>query len=196
MIGLEYILNIYDIQHQDLAEKLGIRKQNINLWIKGKQNVSKKYLPTLSEMFGVDEEYFQKELDDIDKLIIQKEKLKRELKPEIIGYNEQLMFGDNTDLVQKPIYNTKVVNDIELEIEKAKIVGDFREAVSNIHNDIELQMFDQIALLLKEHKNERILEYTIDAVSHYYNVLPDWVGGPESDEFVYEFLELAHKHDE
>lgn len=195
MIGLEYILNLYGIQHQDLAEKIGIKKQNINLWIKGKQNVSKKYLPMLSEMFGVDEEYFQKELNDIDKLIIQKEKLKRELKPEIIRYDQQLMIGDNADIIEKPIYNTDVINDIELEIEKAKIIGDFRDAISTINNNIELQMFNQIALLLKEHNDKPILGYTIDAVSHYYNVLPEWVGEPESDEFVEAFLELADKYD-
>jgi len=34
-------------------------------------------------------------------------------------------------------------------------------------------------------------QYTIDALSHFYNVLPDWVGETESDEFVEEFLELA-----
>ena len=47
------------MQHMELAERLGIRKQNINLWIKGKQNVPKKYLPTLKEIFGVEEEYYQ-----------------------------------------------------------------------------------------------------------------------------------------
>ena len=35
MIGLEYILKVSDIQQKDLAEELGIKKQNINLWIKG-----------------------------------------------------------------------------------------------------------------------------------------------------------------
>lgn len=195
MIGLEYILNLYSIQHQELAEKLGIKKQNINLWIKGKQNISKKYLPILSEMFDVDENYFQKELNDIDKLIIQKEKLKRELKPEIVRYDQQLMIGDNADIIEKPIYNTAEINDIELEIEKAKIIGYFRDVVSNINNNAELLMFNQIALLLKEHKDKTILRYTIDAVSHYYNVLPEWVGEPESDEFVDEFIEIVQKYD-
>lgn len=195
MIGLEYILKLYGIQHQDLAEKLGIKKQNINLWIKEKQSVSKKYLPILSEIFSISEEYFQKELSDIDKLIIQKEKLKRELKPEIIGYDQQLIIGDNGDIVQKPIYNTDVIKDMELEIEKAKIIGDFRDVVSNIDNDVQLLMFNQIALLLKEHKYETILRYTIDAVSRYYNVLPDWVGEAESDEFIEEFMDLVERYD-
>lgn len=34
LIGLEYILELYGMQQIELAEKLGIKKQNINLWIK------------------------------------------------------------------------------------------------------------------------------------------------------------------
>lgn len=80
MKGLEYILYIYDTQHQSLADKFGIRKQNINKWVKGKQSIPKKYLPELEKIFEIPEEYFQKELTDIDKLFIQDMKLKNELK--------------------------------------------------------------------------------------------------------------------
>lgn len=41
MIGLEYILQITNIQHQELSELLGIKKQNINLWLQKKQKISK-----------------------------------------------------------------------------------------------------------------------------------------------------------
>ena len=37
LIGLEFILELYGMQQIELAEKLGIKKQNINLWIKRKQ---------------------------------------------------------------------------------------------------------------------------------------------------------------
>ena len=67
MIGLEYILEVYGMQQADLAEQLGIKPQNITLWFRGKQNISKKYLPVLSEKFNIPIEYFQKELTDIDK---------------------------------------------------------------------------------------------------------------------------------
>ena len=83
MIGLEYILNLYNLQHIELAEKLGIKKQNINMWVKGRQNIPKKYLPVLEELFGIDQSYFGHELSEIDQLEIQKEKLKRDLKPVI-----------------------------------------------------------------------------------------------------------------
>lgn len=195
MIGLEYILHLYDMQHQELADKLNIKKQNINLWIKGKQNVSKKYLPTLSEMFGVDENFFQKELNEIDKLIIQKEKLKRELKPEIISYDTYLKIGENADLFGMPIYNKDIINDIEFEIKKTKVVEDIRDVISNIHDDVKLQMFEQIALLLRNYGKESIFKYSIDAVSHYYNVLPEWVSsGYDSNDFEKEFLKLAQKY--
>jgi transcriptional regulator with XRE-family HTH domain len=83
MRGLEYILYIYDEQHQSLADKFGIRKQNINKWIKGKQNIPKKYLPELVKIFGIPEEYFEKELTDLDKIIIQHAKLQKELNESI-----------------------------------------------------------------------------------------------------------------
>lgn len=42
------------MQHVELAEKLGIKKQNINMWIKGKQNIPQKYLPVLEDLFGLE----------------------------------------------------------------------------------------------------------------------------------------------
>lgn len=94
MIGLEYILNLYNMQHQELAKKLGIKKQNINLWIKGKQNVSKKYLPVLSKIFNIPEKYFQKELDEIDKMEIQNIKLNSELKNSEYEYEDTITDPD------------------------------------------------------------------------------------------------------
>lgn len=196
MIGLEYICNLYNIQYKEIAEMLGISKQTINSWVTGRRKIPKKYLPNLSNKFDIPEEYFQKEINDVDKLVIQKLKLEKELKPSIVSYDIQLMIGKDADLVEKPIYNAEEMNEIELEIEKAKIIKDFETVVSNVNNNIELQMYNQIVLLLKEYGNKRILGYTIDAVSHYYDVLPYWVGEPESEEFVEEFLKFAQKYDE
>ncbi|MEA4989188.1 MAG: helix-turn-helix transcriptional regulator [Anaerovorax sp.] len=194
MIGLEYILQLYGMQHQELAEKLGIRKQNINLWVKEKQNISKKHLPALTEMFGVDESYFQKELTDVDKLVVQKEKLSRELKPEVVGYQMQLMIGENADLTQVPIYNNEVINGIEIEISKAKVIDDFREVVSTAIYDYEVNTFEQLNMLFKEYGDKPLIRDTIDALSYYFNVLPDWVGEAESEEFVADFIKLVERY--
>ena len=116
MIGLEYILNLYNMQHVELADKLGIKKQNINMWIKGKQNIPKKYLPILEEIFSIDKKYFTKELDEIDQLEIQKEKLKMDLKPVIKKQEQQFMIGEINDMVEVPIYDKEEINTIERDI--------------------------------------------------------------------------------
>ena len=80
MIGLEYILALYNINHSKLAEELGIKRQNINQWTSGKSKIPKKYIPILSEKFdNIPEEYFQKEIADIDKIKIQRIKLDNEI---------------------------------------------------------------------------------------------------------------------
>lgn len=80
MIGFEYILSLYGVSQIELAKEFHITKQNINKWIKIKRKIPNKYLPILSERFKIPEEYFQKELDTIDKLKIQTIKLKNEIK--------------------------------------------------------------------------------------------------------------------
>lgn len=183
------------MEHQYLAEKLGIKKQNINLWIKGKQKIPKKHLPILSDIFGIEEEYFQKDLDDIDKLIIQKEKLRRELNPQVVSYNQDLKIGYDADIIEKPIYDKEEFNKINEEIEKAKLISDFRDIIASESDPNVINLFSQLSLLLKYHKKDSIFEYTLDALSHYYNILPEWVGEPESDNFVEEFLKLAARYD-
>lgn len=61
------------------TNNIGIKKQNINMWVKRKQNIPKKYLPILKEIFGLDQAYFSKYLTEIEKLEIQKEKLKKSI---------------------------------------------------------------------------------------------------------------------
>jgi len=194
VIGLEYILNLYEVQHQELAEKLGIKKQNINLWIKGKQAISKRYLPILKEMFGIEEELFQKEVDEIDRLIIQKEKLKNEIHPVAGKFELKLSLDDEPDLIQIPIYSSEEMNEIEFEIEKEKLIKGFREIILQSKDNYELGSFEQIQKLYEKYNDDPILRYMIEAISHYFNVLPDWVGDPRSDEFVEEFIELANKY--
>lgn len=75
MIGLEYVLKLWDMQQDELAERLGIKKQNINYWVTGKRNIPKKHLPKLVEIFNIPQVFFQKELTDIEELQIHKIKI-------------------------------------------------------------------------------------------------------------------------
>jgi transcriptional regulator with XRE-family HTH domain len=78
MIGLEYICNLYNVKFAQLADELGISRQVINSWIKGRRKITKKYIPILAEKFKVEQLYFQKELSELDKLEIQKNKISNE----------------------------------------------------------------------------------------------------------------------
>lgn len=179
------------MQHMELADRLGIRKQNINLWIKGKQNIPKKYLPILVEIFGVEKEYFIKELSDVEKLEIQKEKLKQDLKPVIKNHEQQFLIGDVNDIVEVPVYDKEEINTIERNIEKAKLVSRFKQAMEIVDDHPNLDTFKLIIELVEKSQHEVILHKTIEALAHYFEVLPDWVStGPEQDEFESELFEV------
>jgi len=191
LIGLEYILELYGMQQIELAEKLGIKKQNINLWIKRKQKISKKHLPTLEQIFGIDAKYFSKELTDLDKLEIQKEKLKRDLQPIITKHEEQFLIGEENDLVEVPVYDKEELNQIEHAIEKAKLIEKFRNMLNRAEHQPYLDTFKLVLELLDKAQHEPVFHKTIEALAHYLEVLPDWVStGPEQDEFESELFEV------
>lgn len=195
MIGLEYILNLYNLQHIELAERLGIKKQNINMWVKGRQNIPKKYLPVLEELFGIDQSYFGRELSEIEQLEIQKEKLKRDLNPVIKKYEQQFSSGEINDLVEVPIYDQEEMNAIEREIEKAKLVSKFKTAMDIVDNNPYLETYKLIVELLEKVQQESVLHKTVEALAHYYEVLPDWVNSePEQAGFESEIFEVFDDH--
>lgn len=190
--GLEYILSLYQVQHIELAEKLGIKKQNINLWIKGKQNIPKKYLPVLEGLFGINRSYFTKELTDIDKLEIQKEKLKQDLKPIVERQKEEFRVDEESDyLVKVPVYDKEELNTIERAIEKAKLVERFKQVIDIIDENPYMDTYALIVELLEKAQHEAIFHKTIEALAHYLEVLPEWINSdPEQEKFEREIFEV------
>lgn len=193
MIGLEYILGLYNMQHIELAEHLGIKKQNINFWIKGKQGIPKKYLPILEELFNIDAAYFAKELDEIEKLAIQKEKLKRELQPIIKSHEEVL--GKGAVMGESLLYDKEEINTIERSIEKAKIIQRFKESLEVVDKHPFMDTYRILIELLEMAGTEIILHKTIQGLAHYLNVLPgDITTGDEQKEFEGALFEVLDDH--
>lgn len=191
MIGLEYILNLYNFPHIELADKLGIRKQNINLWVKGKQHIPKKYIPVLENLFGIRGEYFDKELTEIDRLEIQKEKLKKELEPVVMKYEKQFSVGEINDLVDIPICEREEVNSIERDIDKTKLLLRFKDSMDVVEKNPYMDTYKLMVELMEKAQHEGMLHRTIEALAHYYEVLPEWVSsGPEQVEYEDELFEL------
>ena len=194
MIGLEYILHLYEVPHMELADKLGIKKQNINLWIKGKQNIPKKYLPILSDMFHLDVAYFQKKLTDLDKLHIQKEKLEQELRPVKINKIEKFsIFEPDTLLTEKEVYDRPELNKLTAEIDQEMLVNKFRALVTNPLSNI-----DTVSLFLKlieDAPTEPLLHKTLEGLAHYLDVLPQEITTEEEqEEFEESLFEVFDDH--
>lgn len=191
MIGLEFILGLYNMQHVELADKLGIKKQNINMWIKQKQNIPKKYLPVLEELFSANREVFSRKLNDIEKLEIQKEKLKRDLKPVITKYEKRYKSGEINDVVNIPIYDKEEINQIERDIEKARLVTRFKESMDIVEDNPYMDTFKLMVTLAEKSQHESILHKTMEALAHYLEVLPDQINSDEEQtEFETEIFEI------
>ena len=184
------------MKHIELVDKLGIKKKNINLWIKGKQNIPKKYIPVLEELFNVKQEYFNKELTEIEKLEIQKEKLKRDLNPVIQDSYEKFLIGEEEGFKEIPIYDKKEINKIENDIEIAKIVTKLKDSMSVVENNPYMDTYKLFAELMEKSQHEPLVHKTIEALAHYFKVLPNWVSsGDEQDDFEEEILEVLANHD-
>lgn len=195
MIGLEYILILYNFPHIELADKLGIRKQNINFWVKGKQNIPKKYIPVLEEIFGIRGEYFDKELTEIDRLEIQKEKLKKELEPVVMQYEQQVSIDEVNDMVEIPIYDREEVNSIERDIDKIKLLMRFKVSMDVGEKNLYINTYKLVVELMEKAQHEVILHSTIEALAHYYQVLPNDVRNrPEQDEYEGELFKLFNDY--
>ncbi|MEG2936645.1 MAG: helix-turn-helix domain-containing protein [Clostridium sp.] len=191
MLGLEYILNLYNMQYIELAEKLGIKKQNINMWIKGKQKIPKKYYPTLEELFGVKAEYFGKEINEIDKLEIQKEKLKGELKPVITKYEEQFSLNDPDNLKKVPIYDNEEINAMDKAIDKTKVMSKLYDAINVVEDNPYMDTYKLLAEIMEKAQHEALVHKTIEALAHYFEVLPDYISSNDGqEEFEGELFEV------
>lgn len=145
----------------------------------------------MEQIFGIDAKYFSKELTDLDKLEIQKEKLKRDLQPIITKYEEQFLIGEENDLVEVPVYDKEELNQIEHDIEKAKLIEKFRNMLNRAEHQPYLDTFKLVLELLDMAQHEPVFHKTIEALAHYLEVLPDWMStGPEQDEFESELFEV------
>ena len=62
MIALEYIRRENNMSSVELAERLGVSNVFVSLIESGKKKLPNKYLSALSNIFGLDENVFQKEM--------------------------------------------------------------------------------------------------------------------------------------
>lgn len=156
--GLEYLLELASMSQLELSDKLNTSKQNLNMWIKGKQRIPKKYLPLLEEIFQVDQEYFEKDVTQLDKFKIQEIRLLKQT--------------NLTDFEKDKIY---------LEIAKQKlfenIKSTFSKDISTENDSLKaFQLIHMYKFLPEILKNEEIeigidkIIQILETMEHAYNI--------------------------
>lgn len=156
MIGLEFMLKNSNLSSTELAERLGIKKQNISRWFSGERNIPLKYIPILQDIFNIPEEYFQKELAEIDKFKLQRLKFEQDVK-EIENNTLQIDFHNlNTDI-------EKLINLLESfngKLLKVEVEAGFSSIAYYRDATIKFRQFEEnveILILDKERKSRMII---------------------------------------
>lgn len=207
MIGLEYILALYDMPHTDLAKKLNISRQNINQWIKGKNKIPKKHLPSLSKIFNIPEEYFQKELNDIDKLKIQKKKIESEMVE--FEYEDTIIDGNTGEeitITQTYLDSEEqfYLEHISYEIDEKELYAKIKGTLDKCFRDDEGSMDDGLCdawtlledfqkftdIMNKESINKNTIRKILRAIKLAYGK------GFDSDEFVKKIMEAIKEEED
>ncbi|WP_310551903.1 helix-turn-helix domain-containing protein [Paenibacillus glufosinatiresistens] len=77
MIGLEYIVKLYNGTYKKLAEKLEITPSTVTDWLSKRRPIPKAKLEALSKLFHLEADYFQKELSKIEEIELRLDYLNR-----------------------------------------------------------------------------------------------------------------------
>lgn len=164
MLGLAYLLSINNLEQTKLAEILGIKKQNVNAWIRGKQKIPIKYLPILADLLGVEQDLLSKELSVTEKTNLQISYLLKEKSPNPLLMNDYEV--EQLDDAREFLEKKEVIERIE-EGKLSPFFSDYIDELMTIEErDIHLlQRFNK----LNEKGQERLLEYLyeLQKISEY-----------------------------
>ena len=144
MIGFEYICNLYNVKYINIARELGISRQTVNAWTSGRRPVAKKYIPILSKRFDdMPEEYFQKEINDLDKLYIQQKKLNNELDSNMLKEDIKIK-----DIKGRDRVTLKKISLISVKIKSIEIIEEIKRILQfdNINDRVYM---NQVLMYLK-----------------------------------------------
>ncbi|PFF01366.1 hypothetical protein CN325_03740 [Bacillus thuringiensis] len=74
IIGLEKVINVFNFNANKIAKEIGVSRQTVYDWLKGKRKIPKERIDQLTEIPEfkyVNKELFQKEIDNVDEIDIE-----------------------------------------------------------------------------------------------------------------------------
>ena len=168
MLGLNYIRNIYGLSMQELAEKLGISKQAISKWEKGEKKIPQSRIQQLSEEVfkGIPLDYYSKELNRIEQLVVQKNQIKTTDVLKVSYYTNQLVFNfeDPSMETRKPILGEEI---LDVEIKKEVTIEQFRLCIdpASPENYIPLKKGKIACKLLSDNNFNNLEKFIMDVMN-------------------------------
>ncbi|GEM_PF-2751245 len=150
MSGLSLILREFNMTSKDLADVLGITRQSLNDWVRGKRNIPNARLKEMVELFNLTEEYFLKNENDfteVERLEVKKSYLKKTNEfiddPNISPYR----FWSNEDEIRRInalIENKKLLLRLERLISNVGNIGDSDYSIKSIKNYYLLEKIEYV----------------------------------------------------
>lgn len=207
MIGLEYIAKEFHLEYKEIAEKIGVSKQTIQDWLKGRRKIPKKRLEQLSSIFELPESYFQKELDHIEQAEITMTYLKSvsddvkipqyNEKREIIGYytkgtyeTEIQFWSDNIELEKQKNHVRKGIEGLLQEKEEPAYE---EPLLSNSSNTETLNKVIKIMIDAKTIEGFKVMTHLLNADNKLGGNILSSIH-PKYRNFARDFKELIKKY--
>lgn len=152
MIGLEYVRKQNGDTVETLATKLGLTKSLISQWENGRKPIPSKRLIQLSELYGLPEKYFNKELNKSDQLKIQLKKLSSQYDDSVVEDEVPIDFDENGKPIEyeSVVYGDRgtaeAIRSTEFDIKVEQFTEKVKNVIynNNINYDDEQQTIDNI----------------------------------------------------
>lgn len=139
MKGLSFILELENVSVAELSSKIDVAASLIYRWIKGTKSIPEKRISQLSEMFpAYGTEYYEKELDEIDKLTLENKKKENQIRN--LSGNDPLELIQQRKRLQNEIYKNETLIDQQKLIENMAVLFSYTYNVNvNSFSDVSAQ---------------------------------------------------------
>ena len=140
MNNLDNIREIFNLTLEDVANMLHIKKQSVSEWSKNNK-IPEKRIKELSELLNIPEEYFNKEISEVDKIKLQNIKLEQDIKNSIFEYEREI-YDNETDETITTISDIAYNKDLErlyeinnIKINKLNLLKKIDTIISKYNNE-------------------------------------------------------------
>ncbi|MGO4548548.1 helix-turn-helix domain-containing protein [Paenibacillus sp. 2TAB23] len=216
MIGLEYIVKLYNGTYKKLAEKLGITPSTVTDWISKRRPIPKAKLEALSQLFKIEEGFFQKDLTKVEEIELRLDYLRRISKRDLFEVEDIITDDDGKEyeytrlidphedewrMATEELKIEKVILTLQgelynelYELDRGNKALEVVERLSNVLNEAVPSRLDAEQQLQWERKHDKRIE-ALRSMMYFMGITGFSVWDEEEESFHKELFKLLKKHD-